>query len=62
MRNDLGDEVQKGDLIAVIHDMERTGTAAVEYRAKVDGILVGRHYPCLTKPGDNLAVVALKDD
>jgi N-alpha-acetyl-L-2,4-diaminobutyrate deacetylase len=42
--------------------MERTGTAPVEYRAKVDGILVGRHYPCLTKPGDNLAVVALKDD
>jgi N-alpha-acetyl-L-2,4-diaminobutyrate deacetylase len=62
MRNDLGDEVQKGDLIAVIHDMERTGTAPVEYHAKVDGILVGRHYPCLTKPGDNLAVVALKGD
>jgi N-alpha-acetyl-L-2,4-diaminobutyrate deacetylase len=62
MRNDLGDEVQKGDLIAVIHDMERTGTAPVEYHAKVDGILVGRHYPCLTKPGDNLAVVALKAD
>ena len=62
MRNDLGDAVQKGDLIAVIHDTERTGTAPVEYRAEVDGILVGRHYPCLAKPGDNLAVVALKDD
>jgi len=49
-------------VIAVIHDTERTGTAPVEYHAKVDGILVGRHYPCLTKPGDNLAVVALKGD
>ncbi len=62
LRNDLGDEVQKGDLIAVIHDTERTGTAPVEYHAKVDGILVGRHYPCLIKPGDNLAVIALRGD
>jgi N-alpha-acetyl-L-2,4-diaminobutyrate deacetylase len=59
MRVDLGAQVEAGDLLAVIHDMERTGTAPVEYRAGIDGILAGRHYPCLTRPGDNLAMVAV---
>ena len=59
MCNDLGVEVKEGDLIAVIHDAERTGSAPVEYRSKVDGIFMGRHFPCLIKPGDFLAVIAL---
>jgi len=62
MCNNLGDEVKEGDLIGVIHDTERTGAPPVEYRSKVDGIFMGRHYPCLIKPGDFLAVIALKVD
>jgi len=60
MRVDLGDEVTAGDVLALVHDVERTGTAPVEYRAGIDGILAGRHYPCLTRPGDSLAVVGEK--
>ena len=59
MCNDLGTEVKEGDLIAVVHDTERTGSTPVEYRSKVDGIFMGRHFPCLIKPGDFLAVIAL---
>ena len=62
MCNNLGDGVREGDLIGVIHDTERTGAPPVEYRSKVDGIFMGRHYPCLIKPGDFLAVIALKVD
>jgi len=57
MQFNLGDPIAKGDVIALIHDVERTGAKPVEYRAEVGGILVGRHFPCLTKPGDNLAVI-----
>lgn len=56
---ELGDAVQKDQVIALIYDTERTGAQAVAYRAKIDGIVAGRHYPCLIKPGDNLAVVAV---
>ena len=56
----LGDDVKKGELLALIYDIDRTGTEPVPYYAKMDGILAGRHYPCLTKPGDNLAVIAVK--
>ena len=56
----LGDEVKKGEVLALVYDVDRTGAEPVSYYAKMDGILVGRHYPCLTKPGDNLAVIAVK--
>lgn len=62
LRVDLGEAVTAGEVIAVVHDVERTGVAPVEYRSAIDGILAGRHYPCLTRPGDNLAVVAVKVD
>lgn len=58
----LGDVVAQNQVIARIYDVERTGTAPVEYRSNIDGILAGRHYPCLTKPGDNLAVIAIISD
>jgi len=57
MQFNLGDPIAKGDVIALIHDVERTGAKPVEYRTEIGGILVGRHFPCLTKPGDNLAVI-----
>lgn len=54
----LGDRVKSGDLIARIHATERTGTAAVEYRAASDGIVMGRHFPSLIKIGDFMNVIA----
>ena len=57
---DLGAEVKNGEVIALVHDIERTGTQPVEYKATIDGVLAGRHYPSLTQPGDNLAVIAIK--
>jgi N-alpha-acetyl-L-2,4-diaminobutyrate deacetylase len=58
MRHDLGAKINAGDILAVIHDTDRTGTAPVECRSKVDGIFMGRHFPCLIRPGDFLAVIA----
>ena len=57
---DLGADVKNGEVIALVHDIERTGTQPVEYKATIDGVLAGRHYPSLTQPGDNLAVIAIK--
>ena len=57
---DLGAEVKHGDVIALIHDIERTGTQPVEYKATINGVLAGRHYPSLTQPGDNLVVIAIR--
>ncbi|GAB2802766.1 N(2)-acetyl-L-2,4-diaminobutanoate deacetylase DoeB [Halomonas shantousis] len=54
----LGDQVTKGDVIARIHDMTRTGTPPVEYRAGRDGILVARRFPSHIHMGDTLAVIA----
>ena len=57
---DLGAEVKNGEMIALVHGIERTGTQPVEYKATIDGVLAGRHYPSLTQPGDNLAVIAIR--
>ncbi|GAA3708373.1 N(2)-acetyl-L-2,4-diaminobutanoate deacetylase DoeB [Oceanisphaera sediminis] len=56
----LGDEVKKGDLVARIHQLERTGQAPVEYRAKRHGILAGRRHPALVDIGDTFAVLAVE--
>jgi len=56
---DLGAAVAAGDIIARVHDPERPGTAPRDYAADMDGILIGRHFPGLTRPGDNLAVIAV---
>ena len=54
----LGDPVKTGDLIARVHATERTGSAPVEYIAKSDGIIMGRHFPSLIKIGDFMNVIA----
>jgi N2-acetyl-L-2,4-diaminobutanoate deacetylase len=59
MRVDLGAAVRKGDIVARVHDHERTGGTPVDYRAKLDGILAGRHFPGLVQTGDTIAVVAV---
>ena len=58
----LGDRVARGDVIARIHDIRRTGLAPAEHRAALDGVLAGRHFPGLVKTGDCLAVVATVED
>lgn len=59
MRVDLGGTVRKGDVVARVHGYDRTGAPPVEYRAKLDGMLAGRHFPGLVQPGDTIAVVAV---
>ncbi|MGK9166954.1 N(2)-acetyl-L-2,4-diaminobutanoate deacetylase DoeB [Inquilinus limosus] len=54
---DLGVPVRKGDVIARIHPVDRTGQTPAEYRAALDGILAARHFPGLVKAGDCLAVI-----
>ncbi len=59
---DLGQAVRAGDLLARVYATRRTGEPAVEYRAKLDGILAQRHFPGLVQAGDCLAVVAVPID
>ncbi len=54
----LGDTVKKGDLLARVYNIERTGLDPVEYRAASDGIILGRHFPSLIKTGDFMNVIA----
>ena len=58
MCRDLGDAVEKGQVIARVHSARRTGAPAIEYRAKRSGLLAARHFPGLVKGGDTLAVIA----
>ncbi|MFQ3788002.1 N(2)-acetyl-L-2,4-diaminobutanoate deacetylase DoeB [Halomonas sp. A29] len=54
----LGDKVEKGQVIARIYDITRSGSAPVEYRAGRDGILAARRFPALVNMGDTIAVIA----
>lgn len=54
----LGDSVRVGDLLARVYSTERSGVEPVEYRAKSDGIIMGRHFPSLVKIGDFMNVIA----
>ncbi|POF43773.1 N-alpha-acetyl diaminobutyric acid deacetylase DoeB [Pseudomonas laurylsulfativorans] len=58
MCRDLGEEVSRGDLLARVHNVHRTGVTPIEYRAKRSGLLVARHFPGLVQCGDTLVVVA----
>ena len=55
---DLGDTVKSGDVVARIYPVGRTGVAPLEVKAKMDGILVARHFPGLVKSGDCVSVLA----
>lgn len=55
---DLGDHVEKGQVIALIYPTGRTGLAPVELRLRRSGIFTARHFPGLVKPGDCVAVIA----
>ena len=56
---DLGDKVQAGQLVAKVHNIERTGSPPDEYCAKIDGIFTGKHFPGLVVNGDFLGVIAV---
>jgi len=55
---DLGESIEKGDLIARIWPADRTGIPPVDYLAQSSGIVAGRHFPGLVKAGDCMIVVA----
>ena len=55
---DLGHMVRKGDVVAKVWPVDRTGMLPSEYRANMDGVLTARHFPGLVKTGDCIAVVA----
>jgi N-alpha-acetyl-L-2,4-diaminobutyrate deacetylase len=54
----LGEEVAEGDLLARVWPVGRTGEPAAEYFSPLPGVLAGRHFPGLIKPGDFLAMLA----
>ncbi|MBP5978805.1 MAG: N(2)-acetyl-L-2,4-diaminobutanoate deacetylase DoeB [Halomonas sp.] len=54
----LGDAVTKGQVLAYVYDMTRTGSEPVAYRAERDGVLMARRAPALVNMGDTIAVIA----
>lgn len=56
---DLGDTLSRGQAVALIHPVGRTGQAPIEISAKMDGTLCARHFPGLVKAGDCIAVLAV---
>ena len=56
---DLGAAVKAGDLIAQVHNLDRTGQPPTPYYSKIDGVLAGRHFPGQIAMGDFLGVVAV---
>ncbi|MBX2824958.1 MAG: N(2)-acetyl-L-2,4-diaminobutanoate deacetylase DoeB [Gammaproteobacteria bacterium] len=58
MHAELGQDVYRGDTLAEIYPVDRTGTEPVTYRASRNGVLLARHHPGLINPGDCLAVIA----
>lgn len=56
---DLGETVVKGQAVARIYPLGRTGMAPSEVYAKMDWLLCARHFPGLVKAGDRVAVLAI---
>ncbi len=56
---DLGEAVTAGQVVAKVHDVEHAGRAPVDFCARIDGILAGRHFPGLVSMGDSLAVIGV---
>jgi N-alpha-acetyl-L-2,4-diaminobutyrate deacetylase len=58
---ELGGAVRKGDVVARVYPVSRTGRAPIEYRAGLTGMLMARHFPGLVQTGDCVAVVAVPE-
>jgi N-alpha-acetyl-L-2,4-diaminobutyrate deacetylase len=59
---DLGDPVKRGQAVARVHSVERTGVPPVELLAECEGLLIGRHFPGLVTVGDTVAVIGVPLD
>lgn len=57
---DLGDAVTRGQPVARIFPLTRTGVAPVTVAAGRDGLLIAKHFPGLVKPGDCVAVTGVE--
>jgi N-alpha-acetyl-L-2,4-diaminobutyrate deacetylase len=57
---DLGTAVKSGETLAKIWPSDRTGRDPIVYCARMDGLLIGRHFSGLVKSGDCIAVLATK--
>ena len=57
---DLGDTVSKGQVIAKVWPIERTGCAPAVYLASMDGLVTARHFPGLIKMGDCMVVLSVE--
>ncbi len=55
---ELGDNINRGDVIVRLYSTERTGEAPIEYHAERDGIFAARRFPAMVNIGDTLAVIA----
>jgi N-alpha-acetyl-L-2,4-diaminobutyrate deacetylase len=58
---DLGGRVARGDVLARVWRLDRTGVAPEEVVARIDGVLAARHFPGLVQPGDTVGVVAVEE-
>lgn len=56
---ELGEEVEEDQVVAVVHEITRTGRPPALYRAGISGIFTGRHYPGMINMGDIVAVIAV---
>ncbi len=56
---ELGGEVKRGQPVSRVYPVGKTGIRPNEYVAKMDGLLVARHFPGLVKAGDCVAVIAV---
>ena len=54
--------VKAGDTIARVHPVDHCGRLPDVYRAEIDGLFTGRHFPGLIGLGDFLALVAVPAD
>lgn len=59
MAVDLGEPVKKGQVLARIHAIDRTGMEPRLIKAKLSGILAARHFPGIVKSGDCVGVLAV---
>lgn len=55
---DLGDTVNKGQLIARIHDVNRTAAPIQDYFSPREGLVITKYFPSLIKIGDCISVIA----
>ncbi|ANN60767.1 N-alpha-acetyl diaminobutyric acid deacetylase DoeB [Mesorhizobium loti] len=57
--HDLGDRVAKGNAVARIYPLGRTGAEPLVVSAKMDGVIAARHFPGLVTAGDCISVLAV---